>query len=63
MIRTTVFSFERKQEAKGKTVVEISGTSYQAKLNRKLFEEQEFDQESLKAGEALVKYFTLDVTV
>lgn len=60
-LRTVTFSFERKKD-KEKTMVEISRTSYEAKINKKVFDEQKFDQKMLDLGKPLVKEWTLDIT-
>lgn len=60
-LRTINLNFERKKNDKGKVELEISKTSYQALVNKKIFDEQKFDPKILELGKSLVKEWTLDV--
>ena len=62
-LRVITFAFEQKTDDDGRTMVGISKTSYDASLNKKLFDQQKFDQKLLDAGKALVLDATFDVTV
>ncbi|KAF2840445.1 hypothetical protein M501DRAFT_1002802 [Patellaria atrata CBS 101060] len=60
-ICTVTIEFEYKKIDPKTVGVEISRNVYKAILNRKLFEEQEFDQKMLDLGRPIVQAWTIDI--
>lgn len=64
-LRLLSFAFLREVDAMGRVTVNISPTSYEARLNKSLFERQleEIEAESLQAGKKLVLHSTISVVL
>jgi hypothetical protein len=56
-------AFKQNTDDDGKATVEISKSLYEANLNKKLFDQQKFDQKLLDMGKAFVLDATFDVNV
>ena len=62
-IRLISFTFKKEVDDDGKAAVVISPASYEARLNKRMFDVAELEPELLRAGEALVLDATVSVLI